>query len=90
MVWTLRNWPLEQIQWPVDNSERLDVDFESCSFDTGEQRKGRSPLPANERFQFDWSANPWSTAASGSGKAEEAPYEWLMPYWFMRYFEIID
>ena len=27
MVWTLRNWPLELIQWPMTNSHRLDLTF---------------------------------------------------------------
>jgi hypothetical protein len=27
MVWTLRNWPLELIQWPMTNSHRLDLTY---------------------------------------------------------------
>ena len=27
LVWNLRTWPLELIEWPVENSHRLDISF---------------------------------------------------------------
>ena len=28
LLWTLRTWPLELIQWPVNNTQRLDIKFQ--------------------------------------------------------------
>ena len=28
LLWTLRTWPLELIQWPVNNTQRLDIKYQ--------------------------------------------------------------
>ena len=52
IAWNLRSWPLEQVVWPVHNSNRTDIRFRPAI-----DRFGRSHtqsvqvLPANERDQ---------------------------------------
>lgn len=41
-------------------------------------------LPANERTQLRWNANPYQLDNSGSS-SEMDPGAWLMPYWLARW-----
>ena len=55
-VWNLRTWPLELVDWPVQNTHRLDI-----YLDPDLDRMGQSGddsldvLPANERSQVSGS-----------------------------------
>ena len=63
-LWNLRTWPLEMVQWPVRNAQRLDVRFaQDPTTRFGPRPRGlsskaggRPPLPANERAQYRWNA----------------------------------
>ena len=54
-----------------------------------ESIKTRSPLPANERCQYRWNANPYLIQDCGSGMSESDPGAWLLPYWMARYYDLI-
>ena len=87
--WNLQTWQLELIEWPVDNSHRQDIVYEPADDRFGRSRTQsshtRSPLPANERSQGRWNANPWDISAAGDGRTEMDPGAWLLPYWLARY-----
>ena len=90
IAWNLRTWPLDLVDWPVDNSNRLDVFFRRSP-----NRFGRSNsdsvrvLPANERAQFRWNGNPHALSG-GSGRNEYDAGAWLLPYWLARYHDILQ
>lgn len=89
ILWSLRTWPLELIDWPVINSDRLDLRFRP-----GADRFGRAHgrtyrvLPANERRQYRWNADPFDVRDGGTGMSEADPGAWLLAYWMARLHEI--
>jgi len=80
----LRAWPLDSVQWPVQNSDRWDV-----WLDPEENRDGRASteamevLPANERCQGRWNANPHDLDGC-NGMVEMDSGVYLAPYWLGR------
>ena len=48
------------------------------------------PLPANERKQYRWNANPWDVADGDDGMDEAEPGAWLLPYWLARYHGLVS
>jgi hypothetical protein len=89
VVWNLRTWPLELVEWNTTNSHRLDV-----TFNPEQDRNFRSDsqsvrvLPANERTQLRWNGNPY-TLDSGGGETEMDPGAWLLPYWMARWIKML-
>jgi len=93
LSWNLQTWPVEQVQWPTRNSVRADLVYER-----GADRFGRSqgelrhtwrPLPAYERRQSRWNADPWDVTDGWDGMTESDPGAWLLPYWLGRYAGVI-
>ena len=94
ILWNLQTWPQELIDWPVSNSHRIDIIYDlskTTRFHKShiESIKTRSPLPANERCQYRWNANPYIIQDCGSGMSESDPGAWLLPYWMARYYDLI-
>ena len=90
ILWNLKTWPLDLISWPVENSHRLDIIYDSAPTRVTHQSHTQSiknvpPLPANERRQYRWNANPWDVSDGGDGMSETDPGAWLLPYWMARY-----
>ena len=85
VIWGLRAWPLELIDWPVYNQERLDLQWRG----QGEKTRSRRVLPANERRQYRWNADPWEVTDGGNGLREADAGGWLLPYWLARYHGLI-
>ena len=93
VLWYLQTWPLDLINWPVDNSRRQDILYDASISRFGDMRvqslHTRPPIPANERNQFRWNANPYNVAPNGDGKMEGDPGAWLFPYWLGRFTGLI-
>ena len=94
ILWNLQTWPQELIDWPVSNSHRIDIIYDlskTTRFHKShiESIKTRAPLPANERCQYRWNANPYIIQDCGSGMSESDPGAWLLPYWMARYYDLI-
>eukprot|EP00040_Diaphanoeca_grandis_P019454 m.102767 g.102767 ORF g.102767 m.102767 type:complete len:842 (-) comp27434_c0_seq1:392-2917(-) len=91
--WNLQTWPLELIQWPVSNRFRQDLLFQPGAdrfqHTHTQTSKLRSPIPANERSQYRWNANPFDVTDGGTGMQEGDPGAWLLPYWMSRYYNLI-
>ena len=89
IAWNLQTWPLELVDWPTANSQRLDItiDTEADRFG-GNGNDALEVLPANERSQFRWNGNPHDLDG-GNGKNEGDPGAWLLPYWMARYHGLI-
>lgn len=82
-LWTLRNWPLDQIDWPVPALHRLDVIHHRYP-DRFDQTQLATLLPPDERRIQRWNGNPYRVDG-GSGAAALDPAAWLLPYWMARY-----
>ena len=90
IMWSLRSWPLDMRDWPTRNSHRLDIRYR-LGADRFGRVGGRSVrvLPANERRQFRWNANPFDVRDGGDGMNEAEPTAWLLPFWMARHHGLI-
>lgn len=73
VVWNLQTWALDLTEWPVSNAARHDIFYERGANRFGktgvDSTKSRSPLPANERTQSRWNANPYEVGDGGEWKS---------------------
>ena len=80
-------------QFPTHNSDREDIFYEPGMnrFNTKhtDSLHSRSPIPANERNQFRWNANPFDVSANGDGMMQLDPGAYLLSYWMARYYDIL-
>jgi hypothetical protein len=88
-VETLRDWPLDLIDWQVDNAHRLDV-----LIDRDLSRFGGTQLlqvlPPDERPLMRWNGNPYSPSGGGRGTSEHDGSAYLLPYWMSRYHKLLN
>ena len=89
VLWSLRTWPLEMIDWPVTNSERLDITYRSAPDRFGHTGRSVRVLPANERRQYRWNADPFDVRDGGDGMSETDSGAWLLAYWLARYHGLV-
>lgn len=100
VAWNLRSWPLEQVDYPIFGSHRIDVDPQPA-WPTWHRGTDRSDsmgiLPANERLQYRWDVdNPHridtagDSAWRGAGMRLYETGAFLLPYWMGRYTGIIQ
>eukprot|EP01104_Vermistella_antarctica_P001095 TRINITY_DN11154_c0_g1_i1.p1 TRINITY_DN11154_c0_g1~~TRINITY_DN11154_c0_g1_i1.p1 ORF type:complete len:881 (+),score=128.69 TRINITY_DN11154_c0_g1_i1:2-2644(+) len=87
-MFCLRNWPLSQIDWPTDNSNRLDY-FLLPGFGRGHSTQSIKTFPYDEGSMFLWNTDPYQLSG-GSGYIEFPASAWLLPYWMGRYFGFIN
>ena len=73
-VWYLQRWPLELIDWPQFNRDRLDVDVNDLTEQCGPtfSRYSRELLPPDERSTHKWNGGPFDLD-DGNGFNEEDP-----------------
>lgn len=85
-AWWLREFPMDLIDWKVDNSHRKDLtiiepNFRSQTYD--------EVLPGDERVLHKHNG-AYRNNGGSDGKQEYAPYIYLLPYWAGRYVEAIS
>lgn len=85
---TLRQWPEDWRTWRYDNTHRADA--------------GRQPNDRMRRPQFDvvfpydeirtmkWNTNPYAVDGGGNGRSLLVPTSWLIAYWKLRYFGVLQ
>jgi hypothetical protein len=87
-VANLREWPLDLIEWTVDNREREDVVFD--------RTPGRDPgrlaqlPPRDEMGICMWDQEPYHAVIGRGGDREDKPTDWLLAYWMGRYYGLLD
>ena len=86
-IWCLQTWPLEQIDWPVMNSQRFDIVWRYYN-DRGSDPNTLSVLRYDELTTYRWNSDPFAPNG-GSGYGETDPSAWLLPYWMARYYKLI-
>ncbi len=84
----LRDVPLDQIQYTVNNSQREDVEL------VGRPAEGRVQterlLPPSERSVFRWDRNVYEADRGAGGRVEGSSVFWLLPYWMGRYYKVVE
>jgi hypothetical protein len=86
-VETLRDWPLDMIEWTVDNSKREDVKFDLTP-GLDEPRLTRI-LPRSEMGLCMWDQEPYKVVIGRDGQREDRPNDWLLAYWMGRYYNLL-
>ncbi len=84
---SLQRYPLDRIDWRLDNSHRLDVVTLAGSSVTrprGHLRDGRV-LPIDERFVGHWNHDPWQLYQGGEGHRLADGASFLLPYYMGLY-----
>jgi hypothetical protein len=87
-VHSLREMPLDFIDWEMKNSHRADLKFDRMPGRTGEKRLAH-PLSWVERPMHKWDKDPY-LLDGGSGRGEIDQTLWLLPYWLGRYHRLIE
>jgi hypothetical protein len=85
-VWYMRRWPVELINFPQFNSDRLDVQFNVPAFGCRAGDQILSLLPPDEsQILSHWNSGPFESDG-GDGMSEQDPGTFLFGYWMMRYY----
>lgn len=84
---TLRDWPLDMIEWTVDNSRREDVTLDL----TPGLEEGRLTriLPRSEMGLCMWDQEPYRVTIGMDGQREDKPTDWLLAYWMGRFYGLL-
>ena len=80
-VWWLKEYPLDLIDWKVENSHRKDLKKVAENF---RKQEYESVLPRDERPHHLHNRAYQNNGGSG-GFREYSPYVYLLPYWAGRY-----
>jgi hypothetical protein len=87
-VWFLQRYPMDLIEWNINNSDRKDIVHIAPNFrgQTIEEVLPPDESPANRH-----NSNRFDLDQQGNGRAElSAGDTWLLPYWMGRYLKVIS
>jgi hypothetical protein len=91
---TLHGLPLDRINWPHQNSHRLDLiplgqerarDLYQSDHDRRGHRVNGKVLPVENRHFNHWNTDPWQLDYHGSGNELAAGTVFLLPYYMGLY-----
>jgi Two component regulator propeller len=84
----LRDWPLDMIEWTVDNSQREDISIDKTpGVDQGNLTK---PVARSEMGLCNWDSEATQLVIGRNGEREDRPNDWLLAYWMGRYYDLLD
>jgi hypothetical protein len=81
---TLREIPMDQVEWSVTNSHRLDVPLDPLA-DRFKRRQALIVLPYDELPMSKWNGNPYNLDGGNGGRSEDDGAYFLLPYWMGRF-----
>ncbi|CAF2537845.1 unnamed protein product [Rotaria sp. Silwood2] len=87
-IWYMQRWPLELIDWQQFNSDRLDIQI-NVPAECSSKPSSLQMLPPDERSSKKWNGNIYDLD-DGSGFNEDDPAAFLLSYWGMRYFNLLE
>ena len=67
---TLREIPMDQVEWSVTNSHRLDIPFDPLA-DRFKRRQALIVLPYDELPMSKWNGNPYNLDGGNGGRSED-------------------
>ena len=86
-IWYLQDYPLDLIDWNVNNSHRKDIEFIEPNF---REQTITEVLPPSELRISRHNANRFDLDSGGGGRSEYSAGDiWLLPYWIGRYLGVI-
>lgn len=88
-VQSLREVPLSLICYEIINSTRKGLEYDTEQELWGEKPQLKHPLPYDERPANKGDGNPFRVDG-GNGYFVESGVLYLLPYWFARYYKLID
>lgn len=88
-VQALRDLPLDYIKYTMLNSKRKDLVYDTVQEKWGGDKQLIEALPVDERALTNYDSNPY-TPDCGKPGCGQSPSTYLLPYWFGRYYGIID
>ncbi|CAF0856268.1 unnamed protein product [Adineta steineri] len=90
-IWYMQRWPLELINWQQFNSDRLDIEINvpATACNTHQERLSIQMLPPDERSTKKWNSAVYDVD-DGNGYSEDDPTTFLLSYWGMRYFNLLE
>ncbi len=86
---TLREIPMDLVQWTVSNSHRADVPIDPLS-DRFKRRQALVVLPYDELPMSKWNGNPYNLDGGNGGRSEDDGSYFLLPYWMGRFHGLIE
>lgn len=81
----LRQYPLDLVDWTMDNSHRWDLQVDPL-VDRGRKQQATRPVPTAESGISRWNTNPKRLTAGNAGRTEETGTYFLFAYWMGRYY----
>ena len=85
---TLREIPMDLIEWSVKNSHRADVPVDPMA-DRFKRRQALVVLPYDELPMTKWNGNPYSLDGGKDGRGEDDGAYFLLPYWMGRFHKLL-
>jgi hypothetical protein len=87
-AWYLRKYPLDLVDWTVQNSHRKDIEMMEPNF---RKQTIKEVLPPGELRVSRHNANRFDLDSHGGGRSGESAGDiWLLPYWIGRYLGVIS
>jgi len=86
---TLREIPMDMVEWSVANSQRSDVPIDPLS-DRFKRRQALVVLPYDELPMSKWNGNPYTLDGGNGGRSEDDGAYFLLPYWMGRFHGLIE
>lgn len=87
-AWYLREYPLDLINWNLQNSHRKDIELIPSNF---RDQSTTEVLPPDELRIARHNANRFSLDGGNGGRSEYSAGDiWLLPYWMGRYLGVIS
>jgi len=87
-VRTLREIPMDLIQWTVRNGHRRDVPVDPLS-DRFKRPQALIVLPYDELPMSKWNGNPYALDGGREGRSEDDGAYFLLPYWMGRFHKVL-
>ena len=87
-IWYLQEYPLDLIEWTVNNSHRKDIEMMEPNF---RAQTTKEVLPPDELRISRHNSNRFDLDGNSDGRAESSAGDiWLLPYWIGRYLGVIS
>ncbi|CAF2114170.1 unnamed protein product [Rotaria magnacalcarata] len=88
-IWYLRRWPLDLIDWPQFNSDRLDISMNKPASQCQNEFQSLELIPPDERSSHRWNSAIYDVD-DGDGFNALDSSSFLIAYWGMRYFNLLE
>lgn len=88
-VQSLREIPLDLVYYASENSKRKDIVYDTEQEEWYEAPQPLNPLPFDERNVYRPDATVFELDRGAAGRSQEGTL-YLLPYWFARYYGLIE